>query len=105
MDTLPVLSRKPGNMHLFFKLCAPAESPTATDLSGGLGLFLRQESQYSLFNKVVQKLDATFALNPLGWNDVNLTASILAGTSDSLCPYYAAKKLKSKQLHYEMNAL
>lgn len=105
MDTLPVLSRKPGNMHLFFKLCAPVESPTATDLSGGLGPFLRQESQYSLFNKVVHKLNATFALNPLGWNEVSLTASILAGTNNSLCPYHAAKKLRSKQLHYEINAL
>lgn len=72
--------------HLILKPFALAESPTATELSGGLGPYLLQESKYSLFTKVAQKLTITrssYAQGTAGWFAVSLAASILAGTAAS----------------------
>lgn len=54
------------------KLYARAAAPGASDLSGGLGPYLQQEAKYSLFNKIVQKLNESTSYddNTVGWFEV-----------------------------------
>lgn len=61
----------------------PAESPIASELSGGLGPYLRRSSKYSLFLELVEKLDVFNTDLQVGWYKVGVVASLLAGLASS----------------------